>query len=90
MPSCFMIMPYGRKATQADPKLGPAEIDFNALWDLAYVPAIKALGYQPVRADQDTGCHRARDDHGTRRYRPPGAARERRQCSHGLPHSFVH
>jgi hypothetical protein len=33
MPSCFMIMPYGRKATQADPTLGPAEIDFNALWD---------------------------------------------------------
>ncbi len=56
MPSCFMIMPYGRKATQADPKFGPAEIDFNALWDRAYVPAIKALGYQPVRADQDTSA----------------------------------
>ncbi|UGY19614.1 TRAFs-binding domain-containing protein [Bradyrhizobium septentrionale] len=56
MPSCFMIMPYGRKATQADPKLGPAEIDFNALWDRAYVPAIKALGYEPVRADQDTSA----------------------------------
>lgn len=56
MPSCFMIMPYGRKPTQADPKFGPAEIDFNALWDRAYVPAIKALGYQPVRADQDTSA----------------------------------
>jgi hypothetical protein len=51
-----MIMPYGRKATQADPKLGPAEIDFNALWDRGYVPAIKELGYEPVRADQDTGA----------------------------------
>ena len=56
MPSCFMIMPYGRKATQADPKLGPAEIDFNALWDRGYVPVIKELGYEPVRADQDTGA----------------------------------
>ena len=31
MPVCFMIMPYGRKATQADVGRGPAEIDFNAL-----------------------------------------------------------
>ncbi|TWB94863.1 uncharacterized protein DUF4071 [Bradyrhizobium macuxiense] len=56
MPSCFMIMPYGRKPTQADAKLGPAEIDFNALWDRGYVPVIKELGYEPVRADQDTGA----------------------------------
>jgi tetratricopeptide (TPR) repeat protein len=50
-----MIMPYGRKATQADPGRGPSEIDFNALWDRGYVPVVKALGYEPVRADQDTG-----------------------------------
>jgi hypothetical protein len=31
MPVCFMIMPYGRKPTQAEPGRGPAEIDFNAL-----------------------------------------------------------
>jgi hypothetical protein len=55
MPLCFMIMPYGRKPTQADPGRGPAEIDFNALWDNGYVPVIKDLGYEPVRADQDTG-----------------------------------
>jgi len=55
MPVCFMIMPYGRKPTQADPGRGPAEIDFNALWDIGYVPVIKDLGYEPVRADQDTG-----------------------------------
>jgi hypothetical protein len=54
MPVCFMIMPYGRKSTQADAGKGPAEIDFNALWDRGYVPTIKALGYEPVRADQDT------------------------------------
>lgn len=53
-PLCFMVMPYGRKATQAEPGKGPTEIDFNALWDRAYVPVITALGYEPVRADQDT------------------------------------
>ena len=55
-PLCFMIMPYGRKATQAEAGQGPAEIDFNALWDKAYVPIIAALGYQAVRADQDSGA----------------------------------
>src|SRR6266700_2048881 len=55
MPVCFMIMPYGRKPTQAEPGRGPAEIDFNALWDRGYVPVIRDLGYEPVRADQDTG-----------------------------------
>jgi tetratricopeptide (TPR) repeat protein len=54
MQVCFMIMPYGRKATQVEAGRGPAEIDFNALWDHGYVPVIKALGYEPVRADQDT------------------------------------
>jgi hypothetical protein len=51
-----MIMPYGRKATQVEAGKGPAEIDFNALWDRVYVPVITALGYEPVRADQDTGA----------------------------------
>src|SRR5258706_2698710 len=55
-PLCFMILPYGRKATHAETGHGPAEIDFNALWDRGYVPVIKALGYEPVRADQDTGA----------------------------------
>jgi hypothetical protein len=51
-----MIMPYGRKPTQAEPGRGPAEIDFNALWDHGYVPVIKELGYEPIRADQDIGA----------------------------------
>jgi len=55
-PVCFMIMPYGRRPTQVEAGHGPAEVDFNALWDRAYVPVIQALGYQPVRADQDTGA----------------------------------
>ena len=55
-PVCFTIMPYGRKPTQAEAGKGPAEIDFNALWDRAYVPVIQGLGYEPIRADQDTGA----------------------------------
>ncbi|MCI0546721.1 MAG: hypothetical protein L0027_05505 [Candidatus Rokubacteria bacterium] len=52
---CFMVMPFGRKPTGAEPGKGPAEIDFNALWDRAYFPLLGELGYQPVRADQETG-----------------------------------
>jgi hypothetical protein len=50
-----MVMPFGRKATSAPSGAGPAEVDFDRLWDLAYVPVIKSLGYEPVRADQETG-----------------------------------
>jgi hypothetical protein len=52
-----MIMPYGKKPTQAEagPEI-PTVIDFNALWDRAYAPVIESLGYEPVRADQDTGA----------------------------------
>jgi len=52
---CFMVMPFGRKATQAEPGKGPAEVDFNALWDKAYFPLLEELGYRPIRADQETG-----------------------------------
>ena len=48
-----MIMPYGRKSTQVEAGHGPAEIDFNALWDGGYVPVIQALGYQPVPRTTD-------------------------------------
>ena len=57
MALCFMIMPYGRKATQVEPSSSaPGDIDFNALWDKAFAPTIQSLGYDPVRADQDTGA----------------------------------
>lgn len=55
MPLCFMVMPFGVKSTLAEANQAPALIDFNRLWDLAYVPVIKELGYDAVRADQDTG-----------------------------------
>lgn len=53
---CFMVMPFGTKATGADPGKGSAQIDFNALWDKALRPMIENdLGYLPIRADQDAG-----------------------------------
>jgi len=52
---CFMVMPFGKKATGAEPGKGPAEIDFNSLWDKALRPMIENLGYLPIRADQDAG-----------------------------------
>src|SRR3954451_3233433 len=55
-PICFMIMPYGKKATQAEAGQGVATVDFNAGWDRACAPVIKELGYDPVRADQDGGA----------------------------------
>ena len=57
MALCFMVMPYGRRPTQVEPSSNaPGEIDFNALWDRAFAPTIQSLGYDPVRADQDTGA----------------------------------
>ena len=53
---CFMVMPYGRKPSQAEPGKGPVDINFDALWDRAFFPVILELGYEPVRADQDLGA----------------------------------
>jgi len=50
-----MVMPFGTKPTGAPPGKGPAQINFNALWDQALRPMIRDLGFTPVRADQDAG-----------------------------------
>jgi MAP3K TRAFs-binding domain len=56
-PICFMIMPYGVKPSQKpDGIAAPDHIDFNRLWTAAFEPAIRQLGYDPVRADQDLGA----------------------------------
>jgi hypothetical protein len=49
-----MVMPYRTRPTGAQPP-APARVNFDALWEKALVPAIAALGYRPVRADQDLG-----------------------------------
>jgi tetratricopeptide (TPR) repeat protein len=50
-----MVMPFRKKPTRA-PAPAPPTIDFDALWEKAFRPALEALGYQPVRADQDLGA----------------------------------
>lgn len=55
-PICFMIMPFGTKKTDVQPDTGPAEINFDLLWEKAYRPTIEQLGYEPVRADQEVGA----------------------------------
>ena len=56
-PFCFMIMPYGRRATQAEAGADARARSISTrLWDRAFAPTIKALGYDPIRADQDTGA----------------------------------
>ena len=55
-PICFMIMPYGTKASGVGKGKGPAKIDFNALWEKALRPLLEDdLGFETVRADQDLG-----------------------------------
>jgi tetratricopeptide (TPR) repeat protein len=55
-PVCFMVMPFGTKSVLPKPDAAPEMIDFDALWNKALAPVIDELGYEPVRADQDTGA----------------------------------
>jgi hypothetical protein len=55
-PICFMVMPFGVKAVEPRIEGAPDKIDFDALWNKAYLPVLQELGYEPVRADQDTGA----------------------------------
>jgi hypothetical protein len=56
-PICFMIMPYDVKPSlKPASAAGPDKIDFNRLWAAAFEPAIRDMGYDPVRADQDVGA----------------------------------
>jgi hypothetical protein len=52
-----MIMPYGVKPSMKPAgSAAPDQINFNRLWEAAFEPAIRELGYDPVRADQDLGA----------------------------------
>jgi len=55
-PICFMVMPYGTKPVTPVVQGAPARINFDILWRDAFEPAIRSLGYDPVRADQETGA----------------------------------
>lgn len=46
-----MVMPFGTKEAPDHGK-----INFNTLWDRAFAPLFRDLGYDPIRADQDLGA----------------------------------
>ncbi len=53
-PICYMVMPFRTKRVdEPRPTGAPVEIDFDALWERAYCPAIENMGYLPMRADFD-------------------------------------
>lgn len=53
---CFVVMPFRRKKVEEPCGEGaPAEVDWDALWDKAFRPAIERLGYLAARADYDPG-----------------------------------
>ncbi|MFN7677286.1 MAG: TRAFs-binding domain-containing protein [Cyanobacteriota bacterium] len=54
-PVAFMVMPFRKKTVLDAPEGAPKEINFDALWDRAYRPALETLGYLPVRADSEVG-----------------------------------
>ena len=54
-PVCYMVMPFRRKKVEEPrPSGAPVDVDFDALWERAYSPAIEALGYLAMRADYDS------------------------------------
>src|SRR2546430_12102231 len=54
-PICFMVMPFRSKDTAAATP-APPNIDFDALWEKAFLPLIEDMGYRALRADQDLGA----------------------------------
>jgi len=54
-PIAFMVMPFRKRAVANAPDGAPKEVDFDALWDRAFRPALEQLGYLAVRADIEVG-----------------------------------
>ncbi len=52
----FMVMPFGTKSVERRDGTGPAEVDFDALWDRVHRPVLEDRGYRAVRADSDLGA----------------------------------
>lgn len=60
-PICFMVMPFGIKDTQQTNSAAPARLNFDRLWTDLFIPVVRDLGYEPVRADADLGASIIRD-----------------------------
>lgn len=54
-PIAFMVMPFRKRQIPNPPEGAPREVDFDALWDQAFRPAIEKLGYLAIRADIEAG-----------------------------------
>ncbi|MCB1744682.1 MAG: hypothetical protein KDK91_30230 [Gammaproteobacteria bacterium] len=54
-PVAVMVMPFRKRTVTGALDGAPAHIDFDALWDKAFAPALDELGYLPVRADTELG-----------------------------------
>jgi len=50
-----MVMPFRTRTVESSPKGAPNNINFNALWDRAFRPAMEHLGYQAIWADMEVG-----------------------------------
>jgi tetratricopeptide (TPR) repeat protein len=54
-PIAFIVMPFRERQIPNPQKGTPKKVDFDALWDKAFRPVLKKLGYLAVRADIETG-----------------------------------
>ncbi len=54
-PIAFMVMPFGKRRVSDTAAGAPKEVDFDALWDRVFCPALEECGYLAVRADADPG-----------------------------------
>jgi len=43
-PVAFMVMPFRKRPVPNAPEGTPKEVDFDALWDHAFRPALELLG----------------------------------------------
>jgi hypothetical protein len=50
-----MVMPFRKRQIPNPPEGAPNEVDFDALWDQAFRPAIEKLGFLAIRADIEAG-----------------------------------
>ena len=53
-PIAFMVMPFRKRPVPVPVEGAPKEVDFDALWDRAFRPALEQEGYLAVRADIET------------------------------------
>ena len=53
--TCFLVMPFRVKRTGLEAGQGPETVNFDRLFRLALEPALRDLGYDVERADQDEG-----------------------------------